>query len=94
MILGKPLQVAAGGKVALALRPEAVHLGRAEGRETVLRGTITDVHFMGSVIRVAAEVAGTKVSLDTFNRADMPPPPVGSEAEISVAGRDFIVLGA
>ncbi len=48
---------------------------------------------MGSVIRVRAEVAGVPLSLDTFNRADTPPPPVGSETEISVAARDFIVLG-
>ena len=94
VVLGRPLGVPVGAGVTLALRPEAVRLGRAEGRETVLSGRITDVDFMGSVIRVFAEVAGTRVSLDTFNRADMPPPPVGSQAELSVAARDFIVLGA
>jgi putative spermidine/putrescine transport system ATP-binding protein len=94
MVLGRALDAAVGDKVGLALRPEAVHLGRAEGRETVLNGSITDVHFMGSVIRVSAEVAGTRVSLDTFNRADLPPPPVGAAVELSVAARDFIILGA
>ena len=82
------------GPVTLALRPEAAHLGRAEGREVVLKGTIQDVHFMGSVIRIRAEVAGAMLSMDTFNRADTPPPPVGSVAEISLSGRDLIVLGA
>ncbi len=89
--LGRAL---AGERVTLALRPEAVHLGRAEGRDTVLPGTITDVHFMGSVIRVTADVAGMRVALDTFNRADTPPPPVGAVVDLSVAARDFVVLGA
>ncbi len=39
-----------------------------------------------------ADVAGTRLSLDTFNRPDAPPPPVGADVDISVAARDFIVL--
>jgi putative spermidine/putrescine transport system ATP-binding protein len=93
VMLGRPLEAEVGQTIGLALRPEMVHLGQSDGHETVLSGTVTDVHFMGSVIRIAAEVAGTRVSLDTFNRADMPPPPVGSAAELSVAARDFIILG-
>ncbi len=81
-----------GDTVAIALRPEALHLGRTEGRETVLPARIEAVHFMGSVIRLRADIGGTKVSLDTFNRADQPPPAVGSAMEISVSGRDAIVL--
>ena len=81
-----------GDTVSLALRPEAIHLGRAEGREIVLPATIEDVNFLGSVIRVRARVAGTVVALDTFNRPDQPPPPVGSSAEISFAASDVILL--
>ncbi|MGB8813964.1 MAG: ABC transporter ATP-binding protein [Paracoccaceae bacterium] len=92
--LPQPLGVAKGATIGLALRPEALHLGRAEGREVVLPATITDVHFLGSVIRVRAMAAGTRVALDTFNRADMPPPPVGAATEISLAARDLIILQA
>jgi putative spermidine/putrescine transport system ATP-binding protein len=81
-----------GDKVTLALRPEAIRLGRAEGRELVLPATIDEVHFLGSVIRVRARVAGSVVALDMFNRPDQPPPPVGSAAEISFAARDVIML--
>ena len=81
-----------GDTVTLALRPEAIHLGRAEGREVVLPATIEDVHFLGSVIRIRARVAGTAVALDTFNRPDQPPPPVGSSTEISFAAGDVILL--
>jgi putative spermidine/putrescine transport system ATP-binding protein len=81
-----------GDTVTLALRPEAIRLGRAEGRGFVLPATIEEVHFLGSVIRVKARVAGTMVALDTFNRPDQPPPPVGSSAVISFAPDDVILL--
>jgi putative spermidine/putrescine transport system ATP-binding protein len=81
-----------GDTVTLALRPEAIRLGRGEGREIVLPAIIDEVHFLGSVIRVRARAAGTVVALDTFNRPDQPPPPVGSSEEISFAASDVILL--
>ncbi|WP_103257782.1 ABC transporter ATP-binding protein [Tabrizicola aquatica] len=90
--LGKPVTAAKGATVTLALRPEAIRLGRAEGREVVLPATVAEVNFLGSVIRIKARVAGTVVALDTFNRPDQPPPPLGSPTEISFAAADAIVL--
>jgi putative spermidine/putrescine transport system ATP-binding protein len=90
--LGRPLPGAAGDAVSLALRPEAVRLG-AEGCDTRLPATIEDVQFLGSVIRVRARVAGAVVSLDTFNRAEAPPPPAGAAVEIGFNARDVIALG-
>ncbi|MBI1416018.1 MAG: ATP-binding cassette domain-containing protein [Limimaricola sp.] len=90
--LGRALKVPAGSAVSVALRPEAVRLGRAEGLDVVLKARIDEVNFLGSVIRIRADMGVGKVSLDTFNRADAPPPPVGSEAEVSFAARDAIVL--
>jgi putative spermidine/putrescine transport system ATP-binding protein len=90
--LGRPLAAGRGTRITLALRPEAVHLGRADGREIVLPATVREVHFMGSVIRIKAEAAGTTVSLDTFNRPDTPPPAVGQATEISLSARDVILL--
>lgn len=81
-----------GDTVTLALRPEAIRLGREEGREVVLPATIEDVNFLGSVIRVRVRVAGAVVALDTFNRPDQPPPPIGSATEISFAAGDVILL--
>ena len=81
-----------GASLSIALRPEALQLGRVDGREVVLPATVEEVHFLGSVIRLRADVAGTKVCLDTFNRADTPPPAVGAVVEISLSGRDAIVL--
>ncbi len=92
--LAQAIPAAEGASVTLALRPEAISLGRAEGREVVLPATIDEVHFLGSVIRIRARVEGSVVALDTFNRPDQPPPPVGSAAEISFAAVDAILLPA
>jgi putative spermidine/putrescine transport system ATP-binding protein len=88
----RPLAARKGDTVTLALRPEAIQLGRAEGREVVMPATVDEVHFLGSVIRVRARVAATVVALDTFNRPDQPPPPVGSRSEISFSASDVILL--
>jgi len=90
--LPQPLTAAKGATVGLAMRPEVLRLGRIAGRELVLPATIADVHFMGSVIRLGVMVAGQRLALDTFNRADTPPPPVGTEVEISLSAQDLIVL--
>jgi putative spermidine/putrescine transport system ATP-binding protein len=92
MTLPEGVAARAGERIALALRPEGIHLGRAEGREVVLPATIEEVHFLGSVIRLRARAGGTMVALDTFNRSDVPPPPIGAQTEISLSGSDVIVL--
>ena len=88
----KPIPAGKGDKVTLALRPEAVGFGREAGREIVLPATIAEVHFLGSVIRLRVNVNGAIVALDTFNRPDQPPPPIGLATEISFAAADVILL--
>jgi putative spermidine/putrescine transport system ATP-binding protein len=90
--LPEAVKARAGETISVALRPERIHLGRGEGRDVVLPATIEEVHFLGSVIRLRARAAGQAVALDTFNRADVPPPAVGSQAEISLSAKDVIVL--
>ncbi len=94
MNLGRVLGAPAGTTLPIALRPEAVRLGREAGREIVLPATAREVEFMGSVIRIRAEAGGHSFLLDTFNRPDAPPPQPGEPVEISFSGRDVIVIGA
>ncbi len=82
----------AGDPVSLAVRPEAVSLGRHSGRDSSLHGYIDDVSFLGSVIRVRVGLGDTSLSLDTFNNPGSPPPVSGSPAEISFSGDDLLVL--
>ncbi len=81
-----------GDRQTLALRPEAVRLGRNEASDFHLAAIVEDVSFLGSVIRIRAKAAESSVSLDTFNRAEVPPPAIGSEIDISFSRRDLIVL--
>ena len=81
------------GKVSLAARPEMISLGTYPGRETLLNGTITDVHFLGSVIRLRAEVGADVLAFDTFNSSDAPPPKLGEEVQLSLAARDLLLIG-
>ena len=90
--LPEAVALSPGSRITLALRPEAVHLGRNASCDITLPAQIEEVHFLGSVIRVRARALGSSFALDTFNRVDMPPPPVGSAAEISFSGKDLIVL--
>ncbi|MEP9399512.1 ABC transporter ATP-binding protein [Mesorhizobium sp. KR2-14] len=82
----------AGDVLSLALRPEAIVLGKQEGRDTSLGGHIADVSFLGSVIRVRVGLGKNAVSLDTFNSPASPPPVVGERAEISFSSSDLLVL--
>jgi putative spermidine/putrescine transport system ATP-binding protein len=81
-----------GDTLSLALRPEAISLGRQADRDARLSGEISEVHFLGSVIRVRVGVGGNSVSLDTFNNPAVPPPAVGERAEISFSSADMLVL--
>lgn len=82
----------AGDAVTLALRPEAISLGKTAGHDQSLGGQISDVHFLGSVIRVKVGLGSNTVSLDTFNNASTPPPAVGQKASISFSSGDVLVL--
>ena len=86
--LGRPV---AGATVALALRPQAVALGRGVGTDSVLAGVVRDVNFLGSVVRVRVAVEGQVVSLDLFNNAAMRPPVAGDAVEISFSAADALV---
>jgi len=89
VVLGRVLPK---GKVTLAARPEAIMLGRGTGRDTVLTGRITDVNFLGSVIRLRADLGGQLIDFDTFNAPDAPPPKPGTEVELSLAARDLMII--
>lgn len=89
--LSDEMEATRGGRLTVALRPESLHLGAGE---VTLPATVEAVEFLGSILRIKARVAGTQVALDTFNRADAPPPAVGVETSVSFAARDLVVLNA
>ena len=81
-----------GDAVSLALRPEAIALGPRPGHDAELGGRISEVHFLGSVIRIRVGLGKGMISLDTFNNSSTPPPVVGDQASISFSSNDLLVL--
>jgi putative spermidine/putrescine transport system ATP-binding protein len=81
-----------GDQLSLALRPETITLGRQPGQDASLGGEISEVHFLGSVIRVRVGVGNGVVSLDTFNNPSTPPPAIGEKTEIGFSSNDVLVL--
>ena len=76
------------------MRPEAVQLANAHVRDIVLDGTVSEVSFLGSVIRLKVELGqGNTVHVDTFNDQRTPPPPHDARVKVTLAGSDILVLG-
>jgi len=77
---------------SLALRPEAISLRDTGGDRNRLHGTIEEVSFLGSVVRVRVRFKENAVSLDTFNNPNAPPPERGQPVTVSFAREDLLVL--
>ncbi|MFK8253974.1 ABC transporter ATP-binding protein [Ancylobacter terrae] len=83
---------AAGSHRSVALRPEAVALGEPDGVKNALKGTIEEVGFLGSVVRIKVRLGENAISLDTFNSSSVSPPKKGETATILFAREDLLVL--
>ncbi|MCP8940602.1 ABC transporter ATP-binding protein [Alsobacter sp. SYSU M60028] len=82
----------AGEQVSLALRPEAVTLAPRPGQDVAIEARIVEVAFLGSVIRVRADIGGATITLDTFNSPASPPPRIGDAVTLHLSSSDWVVL--
>jgi putative spermidine/putrescine transport system ATP-binding protein len=82
---------APGETRSIALRPEAVSLANGAAGANHLQGTVEEVSFLGSVVRIRVRFGDSAVSLDTFNKPSEPPPERGQEVSVSFA-RDALLL--
>ncbi len=89
-VLGRALPK---GKITLAVRPEMISLGSVPGRETEVSGRIIDVDFLGSVIRLRAQIGDAVLVFDTFNSSRSVPPKVGATVTLSLAASDLLLIG-
>jgi putative spermidine/putrescine transport system ATP-binding protein len=81
------------GEIRLvALRPEAVSLADPGGERNRMRGTIEDVSFLGSVMRIRVRFSENAISLDTFNNPGLAPPQRGQEVTVGFAHEDVRIL--
>ncbi|HEY4203014.1 MAG TPA: ABC transporter ATP-binding protein [Devosiaceae bacterium] len=80
------------GALSLTLRPEAVALGKTNGQDILLEGTVSDVSFLGSVIRLRVNLGQNSVSLDTFNDQRTPPPALNEKVKVAIDSGDILIL--
>jgi putative spermidine/putrescine transport system ATP-binding protein len=79
---------------SFALRPEAVSLANGAAEGNILRGTIEQVSFLGSVVRIRVKIRDNAVMLDTFNNPKATPPAFGQEVAVKFSPDDLMVLDA
>ncbi|MEO6013887.1 MAG: ABC transporter ATP-binding protein [Devosia sp.] len=89
-----PARAKTGDTVALTMRPEAVSLANGTTKDITLDGTVTEVAFLGAVIRLKVKLGENIVALDTFNDQRSPPPKYGEAVKVTLSGSDVLVLEA
>ncbi len=81
-----------GQKVTIAIRPEAMTLGKSTKADNQFKAKVEDIKFMGSIIRVATRLGSQTLVLDMFNHADQQPPKLGELVTLNFAPRDVVFL--
>ncbi|HEX7949070.1 MAG TPA: ABC transporter ATP-binding protein, partial [Candidatus Limnocylindrales bacterium] len=91
----------ADGRVTLALRPEGIKFGEGPAGANRLRGTIDDINFLGSTVRIRMRLGSgpaaddaTTISLDTFNEPHLALPAIGETTTAHFPPEACFVLGA
>ncbi len=82
----------AGDSMSVALRPESAMLVDLGGGRNRMRGTIEDVSFLGSVVRLRVRFTDNTILMDTFNSPNFPPPARGQTVTVIFAPEDVLVL--
>ncbi len=81
-----------GEPISLALRPEALSISGANGRDARFTGIVSNVSFLGSVIRVRLVVNGQSITLDMVNSPALRSPVVGETVEACFAASDVLII--
>ncbi len=78
----------------VALRPEIVTLGEATGDGNRMQGTVEDVNFLGSIVRIRVRFKDNAISLDTFNNPRLSLPQRGQALTVSFPREAVLALEA
>ena len=79
---------------SVALRPEAVSLSPSASAGNRMDGTVEDVNFLGSIVRIRVRFAEHTIVLDTFNNPHVAPPPRGRKVTATFPPEAVLALEA
>jgi putative spermidine/putrescine transport system ATP-binding protein len=82
----------AGEKVRIAIRPERFNFAAEQRKDNVLDGTIENITFLGSIVRVQVALGSQKFYMDTFNNPFLELPAIGSKTQITCSREAVLVL--
>ena len=88
-----PLDAASGGAVRLSLRPEMISLNNGRSENNHLSGTLANVVFLGSIVRLVVRTGDNELSLDTFNNPHLMLPALGAEVTVGFPREACVMLG-
>jgi len=98
-IAGQPIRLAhsfegsRGREIKVALRPEMVSLGASTNGANQLTGKVTDVSFLGSIVRIRVGLdGGPTVVLDSFNEPTLKLPALEDTVTVSFPQEGPLVL--
>jgi len=94
--IDRQIEASTGSTISLALRPEMVSIGSGPDGANRLRGSVADVSFLGSIVRLRIRVTeGVVVTLDVFNEPTLVLPALESPITVSFpAEGPLVMIGA
>ncbi|MCB0117477.1 MAG: ABC transporter ATP-binding protein [Anaerolineales bacterium] len=81
-----------GDVVMVAIRPERFSFSWEGKKENVTEGTVENITFLGSVVRVQLLIGGIKFNMDTFNRPSLTLPKIGEKCEVTFSSKAVLIL--
>jgi putative spermidine/putrescine transport system ATP-binding protein len=82
-----------GEPIRIALRPETISVNGAANGANHLRGTVEDVMFLGSIVRVRVRFGEHFIHFDTFNNPQLSLPQHGEPITLSFSPEACLILG-
>jgi putative spermidine/putrescine transport system ATP-binding protein len=81
-----------GDKVMIAIRPERLSFVAGPKKANLLTGTIQNITFLGSIVRVQVQVGANLFYMDTFNNPYLTLPKIKDKAEIMCSAEAVLVM--
>ncbi|GAB4481899.1 MAG: ABC transporter ATP-binding protein [Anaerolineales bacterium] len=81
-----------GDKIMVAIRPERLSFASDGRKANVLQGTIKNITFLGSIVRIQVKLGESIFYVDTFNNPYLALPKVGDPTEITCSKEAVLVL--
>ncbi len=81
--LSAPPSAKSGSDVSIVLRPEMLHLGPPTSGHNAVHGTVQNVTFLGSVVRINVTVNSAVLAIDQLNHPRLVLPAVGEPVTVS-----------